>query len=62
MSMDKKGETMPTAGNSVAFEEIWPTIAASVNDSIGSEIPAIIAGMASRVICWLLALFFKSLE
>ena len=60
MSMDKKEETMPTAArDSVAFEEIWPTIAASVNDSIGSEIPAIMAGMASRVICWLLSVVFE---
>ena len=60
MSMDKKEETMPTAArDSVAFEEIWPTMAASVKDNIGSEIPAIMAGMASRLICWLLSVAFK---
>jgi len=51
MSIERKDETIPTAANdSVAFTEIWPTIAASVKDKIGSEIPAIMAGTANRLI------------
>lgn len=48
ISMDKKVVTMPTAAkDSVAFTGIWPTIAASVRERIGSAIPAIMAGTAS---------------
>ena len=60
MSMDKNEETMPTAAReTVAFKGICPTMAASVSDKIGSETPAIMAGMASRLICLLLTLVFK---
>ena len=60
ISMDKKEETMPTAAReTVAFKGICPTMAASVSDKIGSETPAIMAGMASRLICLLLTLVFK---
>ena len=38
--------------DSVAFNSILPTIAASVNESIGSEIPEINAGIASLFICF----------
>ena len=52
ISMDKKVVTIPTAAkDSVAFIGIWPTIAASVRERIGSEIPAIIAGIASLLMC-----------
>lgn len=52
ISMDKKVVTIPTAAkDSVAFIGIWPTIAASVRERIGSEIPAIMAGTASLLMC-----------
>ena len=45
---------MPTAANdSVAFTAILPTMAASVSDNTGSEMPEIKAGIAS------LFMFFK---
>ena len=48
ISMDKKVVTIPTAAkDSVALTGICPTIAASVSERIGSEIPAIMAGTAS---------------
>ena len=48
ISIDKKEPTIPTAASdSVLSEGILPTTAASVLDSIGSAIPAIIAGMAN---------------
>ena len=60
MSMDKKEETIPTAASeAVAFKGMCPTIAASVSDKIGSETPAIMAGIASRLICLSLTLVFK---
>ena len=62
ISMDKNVVTTPTAANdSVAFRDICPTIAASVSERIGSEIPAIIAGIASVLICLRLMFVFKSL-
>ena len=52
ISMDKKAVTTPTAAkDSVAFTEICPTMAASVRDKIGSEIPAMMAGTASLLMC-----------
>lgn len=61
MSMDKNEETMPTAAReTVAFKGICPTMAASVSDKIGSETPAIMAGMASRLICLLDSVVFKT--
>jgi hypothetical protein len=54
ISIDKKDDTIPTAArDSVAFKLICPTMAASVIESMGSEIPAIIAGIANLFI-WLL--------
>ena len=51
ISIDKNEPTIPTAArDSVLNASIFPTTAASVLDSIGSAIPAIIAGMAS---CWI---------
>ncbi|GGI56182.1 hypothetical protein GCM10011444_04910 [Winogradskyella haliclonae] len=53
ISIDKNVETIPTAAkDSVAFKDILPIIAASVNESIGSETPEINAGMASLLICF----------
>ncbi len=53
ISIDKNVETIPTAArDSVAFNDMLPIIAASVNDKIGSEIPEIKAGMANRLICF----------
>ena len=44
--------TIPTAAkDSVALMGICPTIAASVSERIGSEIPAIMAGTASVLMC-----------
>ena len=61
MSIDKKEETIPTAASErVAFKGICPTMAASVRDKIGSETPAIMAGIASWLICLLLTLLFKA--
>ena len=52
ISMDKKVVTIPTAAkDSVALMGICPTIAASVSERIGSEIPAIMAGTASLLMC-----------
>ena len=51
INIDKNDETIPIAAkDSVALILICPTIAASVIDSTGSEIPAIIAGIASLFI------------
>ena len=51
---------MPTAArDSVALFGVCPTMAASVNDRIGSEIPAIMAGMASLLICLLVMVVFN---
>ena len=67
ISMDKKVVTIPTAAkDSVALMGICPTIAASVSDSIGSEIPAMIAGIASllmylRLICVSNTFIFRDL-
>ena len=50
--MDKKVVTIPTAAkDSVALMGICPTIAASVSERIGSDIPAIMAGTASVLMC-----------
>ena len=52
ISIDKKVVTIPTAAkDSVALTGICPTIAASVSERIGSEIPAIMAGTASLLMC-----------
>ena len=60
INIDKKEETMPTAArDSVALFGMCPTMAASVNDRIGSEIPAIMAGMASLLICLLVMVVFN---
>ena len=60
MSTDKNVDTIPTAANdSVAFKVIFPIIAASVSDKIGSETPDINAGMANWLICLKLKLIFK---
>ena len=49
ISIDKNVPTIPTAAkDSVALISILPMIAVSVNDSTGSEIPAINAGIANR--------------
>ena len=62
ISIDKKVVTIPTAANdSVEFTSIFPTIAASVNDKIGSETPEIKAGMASLLICFKVIAVLKSL-
>lgn len=53
MSIDKNVVTIPTAArDSVALSSILPMIAASVNDNIGSDTPAINAGTASLLICF----------
>ena len=52
ISIDRKVVTMPTAAkDSVALTGICPTIAASVSERIGSEIPAMMAGTASLLMC-----------
>lgn len=59
INIDKNVETTPTAAkDSVAFIDILPIIAASVNDKIGSETPDINAGMASLLICFKEMVFF----
>ena len=51
INMDKNVVTMPTAAkDSVELNSILPTIAASVKDKIGSDIPDINAGIASLFI------------
>ena len=61
ISIDKNVVTIPTAASdSVAFISIFPTMAASVNDKIGSETPEINAGIASLLICLRLISVFKS--
>lgn len=53
INMDKKVVTIPTAAkDTVAFFSMLPIIAASVKDNIGSDTPAISAGMASLFICF----------
>ena len=53
ISIDKKVLTIPTAAKaSVALTVMLPTMAASVNDRIGSDIPEIKAGMANLFICF----------
>ena len=53
ISIDKKVVTIPTAAKaSVALKSTFPTMAASVNDRIGSEIPEISAGIANLLICF----------
>ena len=60
--IDRNVVTTPTAANdSVAFRDICPTIAASVRERIGSDIPAIIAGIASVLICLRLMFVSKGL-
>ena len=60
INIDKNVVTIPTAASdSVAFNWIFPTIAASVNDKIGSEIPEINAGMAILLICLKVIVVFK---
>ena len=51
--IDKKVVTIPTAAKaSVALKSTFPTMAASVNDRIGSEIQEISAGIANLLICF----------
>ena len=51
ISMDKKEPTIPTAASaSTPSTGIFPTIAVSVMDKIGSAIPAMVAGIAKRFI------------
>jgi hypothetical protein len=58
--MDKKEETIPTAArDSIALFGMCPTMAASVNERIGSEIPAMMAGMANVLICLLVMAVFN---
>ena len=53
INIERKVVTIPTAASdSVALRGILPIIAASVNDRIGSEIPAINAGIANLLICF----------
>ena len=62
ISIDKKVVTIPTAASdSVAFISIFPTIAASVRDNIGSETPEIKAGIANLLICFKVIFVLKSL-
>lgn len=62
MSIDKKVETIPTAAkDSVAFKSTLPTMAASVKDRMGSEIPAIKAGIAKVLMCFKLIFVFNFL-
>ena len=52
ISIEIKAPTIPTAASdSVALTSIFPTMAVSVIDNIGSEIPEIKAGMANLLIC-----------
>ena len=52
ISMDMNAPTIPTAAkDSVALISTFPTIAVSVNVKIGSDTPAIKAGMASLFMC-----------
>ena len=54
--------TIPTAAkDSVALTWIFPTMAASVNDKIGSDTPEINAGIASLFICFKLIFMFTIL-
>ncbi len=51
ISIEIKAPTMPIAAkDSVALISIFPTIAKSVMDRIGSDTPAINAGIARRLI------------
>lgn len=51
ISIDKKAPTIPTAARDSRLSVlIFPTIAVSVIDKIGSAIPAIVAGIARRLI------------
>ena len=51
INMDIKAPTIPTAANdSVAFTSIFPMIAVSVIDRIGSATPEVKAGIASLLI------------
>ncbi len=60
ISIDKKADTIPTAAkDSVAFTSILPTIAASVKDKTGSDIPEISAGIASLLMFFRLIKGFK---
>ena len=60
INIDKKEETIPTAArDSVALFGMCPTMAASVNERIGSEIPAIMAGTANALICLFVMVVIK---
>ena len=53
ISIEINAPTIPTAPkDSVAWRSIFPTIAVSVIESIGSDIPEINAGIASLFICF----------
>src|SRR5690606_26939223 len=53
ISIEIKAPTIPTAAkDSVAFKSMFPTMAVSVRDKIGSDTPAIKAGMANLLICF----------
>ena len=52
ISIERKVVTIPTAAkDSVALICMFPTMAASVNDNIGSDTQEINAGIASLFIC-----------
>ena len=50
ISIDKNAPTMPTAAKaSTPSTGIFPTIAVSVMERIGSAMPAMVAGIANRL-------------
>lgn len=62
ISIDINVVTIPTAAkDSVAFMSIFPIMAASVNDKIGSDTPEINAGIASLFIYFKLMFVFTRL-
>jgi hypothetical protein len=59
--MDKKDPTIPAAAkDSNPSTGIFPTMAVSVMDNIGSAIPAIVAGTASLLILLKLIVVLKN--
>ncbi len=53
INIEKNVETIPTAAKDVvALLSIFPIIAASVNERMGSDTPEINAGMAKLLICF----------
>ena len=62
ISMDKNVPTIPIAAkDSTGFTSIFPTMAVSVIDRIGSATPEIKAGIASLLMLFKLILVFKIL-